>query len=269
MPNTYFEYLYRDEENNKTRKAVVLAGEMELADIAPHLHGGDKFIPHQVGLDDLQENFAIGGYIQPDVDGVWHEIWEVDETEAMPTVEMTAAELKVRFASVTWDVAAAKAELGLEQEVYMQDPNASGTKVEWVGPGMYWFNPLAEAWIKIQDAEMTESISKVRPVRMITRDHVKEVVTLVEPEVLVASSSLPSAREVTWNALKALGYDARMVNVDCFDIHQGGRVHYLSKAEAEALLQAPLPHPVTLADYATWGGLNYWYNFNRRKENGK
>jgi hypothetical protein len=40
------------------------------------------------------------------------------------------------------------------------------------------------------------------------------------------------------NKLRQLGYDARVVNWDCIDIDQGGRMHYLSTDEAEALAAA-------------------------------
>ena len=38
--------------------------------------------------------------------------------------------------------------------------------------------------------------------------------------------------------LRLLGYDAKIVNGDCFDVLQGSCTHYLSYAEAEALLLA-------------------------------
>lgn len=63
------------------------------------------------------------------------------------------------------------------------------------------------------------------------------------------------------NSLRALGYDARLVNVDCFDIHQAGYIHYLSNDEARALAAAPREHPLELKYYATKSGLNYWYKF--------
>lgn len=59
--------------------------------------------------------------------------------------------------------------------------------------------------------------------------------------------------------LRALGYDARLVNGDCFDIHQDGRVHYLSREEAETLNRGGLD----LAKYSERRGLNYWYSFNQ------
>lgn len=61
--------------------------------------------------------------------------------------------------------------------------------------------------------------------------------------------------------LRAFGYDARLVNGDCFDVHQNGRIHYLSRAEAETLNRGGL----TLADYGERCGLNYWYDFSRQE----
>ncbi len=63
------------------------------------------------------------------------------------------------------------------------------------------------------------------------------------------------------DALVKVGYDARCVNGECYDIHQGGRVHYLSAEEGESLAESLLPHPVDLMDYATNMGLNLWYRF--------
>lgn len=60
--------------------------------------------------------------------------------------------------------------------------------------------------------------------------------------------------------LRGLGYDARLVNGDCFDVHQGGRIHYLSKDEAQAL--ADKGAGLNLTDHAERRGLNYWYLFN-------
>ena len=63
------------------------------------------------------------------------------------------------------------------------------------------------------------------------------------------------------NKLRELGYDAKFVNGDCFDIMQDGRIHYLTTQEARDLLSAKLNHPVNLIDYGVKSGLNYWYTF--------
>lgn len=64
--------------------------------------------------------------------------------------------------------------------------------------------------------------------------------------------------------LRSLGYDARLVNGDCFDIHQNGCIHYLSKSEAEALAEVTTEqHPLTIAKYIdpAFHGLNRWHVF--------
>lgn len=59
--------------------------------------------------------------------------------------------------------------------------------------------------------------------------------------------------------LRALGYDARIANGDCFDIHQYGWFHYLSRSEAEALANAGAG--LILTEYSERRGLNRWYTF--------
>lgn len=61
------------------------------------------------------------------------------------------------------------------------------------------------------------------------------------------------------NKLRTLGYDARLVNGDCFDVHQNGRIYYLSKSEGEALAVAG--PDLKLLDHGEKRGLNYWYTF--------
>jgi len=63
------------------------------------------------------------------------------------------------------------------------------------------------------------------------------------------------------NKLRELGYDAKIVNANSFDIHQNGYIHYLSENEAMSLAESNLDHPINLMDYATKNGLNYWYTF--------
>lgn len=67
--------------------------------------------------------------------------------------------------------------------------------------------------------------------------------------------------------LRALGYNARLVNGDCFDVHQDGRIHYLSKLEAKALADAG--SGINLMAHAERRGLNYWYTFPATDEQGE
>lgn len=61
--------------------------------------------------------------------------------------------------------------------------------------------------------------------------------------------------------LRSLGYAAKIVNGDCFDIDQGSATHYLSRAEAEALATAGAG--IDLMAHSERRGLNRWYSFER------
>lgn len=61
--------------------------------------------------------------------------------------------------------------------------------------------------------------------------------------------------------LRALGYEAKLVNGDSFDIPQGGYTHYLSHAEAEALADAGAG--IDLMAQSERRGLNRWYDFRK------
>lgn len=63
------------------------------------------------------------------------------------------------------------------------------------------------------------------------------------------------------NKLRNLGYDARIANFCCYDIHINGWIHYLSFEEASNLIHCNLPHPVDLMLYSELQGLNRWYTF--------
>ncbi len=62
--------------------------------------------------------------------------------------------------------------------------------------------------------------------------------------------------------LRALGYDARLVNMGAFDVHQNYYTHYMSQKEAQELLRATLQYGfLNIAEFGEWIGLNYWYTF--------
>ncbi|MCF7855680.1 MAG: hypothetical protein K9N51_12840 [Candidatus Pacebacteria bacterium] len=118
--NTRICYLYRDASNYKQCGIVVVHGEITSEDLRPHLHFGDLFIPHDVGLPELQKNFAAQGFAFPDDDDhVWHELEMCEPTEDNPTLDISAAELLERFRTADaarWDVQGAEIRLGLNRK---------------------------------------------------------------------------------------------------------------------------------------------------------
>lgn len=65
------------------------------------------------------------------------------------------------------------------------------------------------------------------------------------------------------NKLRALGYAAKLVNGDCFDIDQDDATHYLSRAEAESLVEVGAG--INLMAHSERRGLNRWYTFERKE----
>jgi len=90
----------------------------------------------------------------------------------------------------------------------------------------------------------------------------REYLVLINDE-LAKPHRKDELRKILRDRLRSLGYDARLVNGDCFDIYQGCGIHYLSHDEASALAALPVEvHPVKLIDYGKKNGLNYWYDFS-------
>ena len=115
MRNTCFHYLYRDAANYKQHADVVVRGRVGFEDLKPFLESGEWFIPGDVGLPDLQHNFALQGCALPTADDhVWHELVSCEPADASPTMDMTAAELMQRFRDAArsgWRVSAAQTRL--------------------------------------------------------------------------------------------------------------------------------------------------------------
>ncbi len=117
--NTEINYCYRDFANYRypADPSVVVAGlvtQEELLECCCDELGNDQnlFIPHQVGLEDLQskaENFPSSD------DHVWHELEEVEPTDKKPTIKLTAAQLLKNFKSRKdkWDMLAAMRKVGM------------------------------------------------------------------------------------------------------------------------------------------------------------
>jgi hypothetical protein len=102
MTNTQIEYMYRDASNYKQSDSLIFAGnntDEQRATILGALDA-DRFIPEQVGLEDLGERFG-GSY---DDDSPWHELVGIELTEAEPSVpgEESIADFAQRFVGITW-----------------------------------------------------------------------------------------------------------------------------------------------------------------------
>ena len=106
--NTRLEYMYRDGENYKQHGDVVVRGELTLAELKPHFHDYEFFIPSEVGLEDLQNTPYLA------CDHVWHELHVAEPTDEAPTVNISAQELLARFkaaGSVKWETEAVNARM--------------------------------------------------------------------------------------------------------------------------------------------------------------
>jgi len=94
--NSIINYLYRDRSDCKIypESDVIVRGELSREDFGESLHGEKLFIPHDIGLPELQAQLA--GYPNVDVH-IWHQLDEIKPTEETPTVEITAGEIKSRL----------------------------------------------------------------------------------------------------------------------------------------------------------------------------
>lgn len=89
--NTLLEYQYRDADNYKEYRTVIISGVLEFASIQPFMEREEFFIPAEVGLENLfPEVFS-------EADHVWHEISTLEMTDKPPTVEISAEEMISRF----------------------------------------------------------------------------------------------------------------------------------------------------------------------------
>lgn len=86
--NTLIDYTYRDASNNKVHDCVILDGrlsETQIEAMLGALFEDEKFIPGQVGLDDLQGRFDHGRAWEEQEDHVWHELRAIEFTDRKPT----------------------------------------------------------------------------------------------------------------------------------------------------------------------------------------
>lgn len=144
MKNTSLAYMYRDADNFKQSKVVILAGEITdsmlsriKAALGTNVDQAEElgsFIPGQVGLPDLQNQFSENEITMIDVllsamtdderqnfeamidrnafekpqwnnerDHIWHEMLSLDLVDHMPTVEMRIEDFVSALEAVTWD----------------------------------------------------------------------------------------------------------------------------------------------------------------------
>lgn len=102
--------MYRDASNYKSFRTEVLEGQLttkQLEDIKSKMEVVDGFVPHQVGLDGLQEE--LQGYDNQDWDDD-HQIHEMnveydfESTDKDPTINLTVEDLYNNFMEVeNWD----------------------------------------------------------------------------------------------------------------------------------------------------------------------
>ena len=99
--NTRMSYRYADKTNCRQYTTIVLAGTITWEQIEPYLAKHRSFIPGQLGLEDLQQRFALPGGDHP-----WHQIAPEDirPTEAAPTSVLSGGELAERFGHALWEV---------------------------------------------------------------------------------------------------------------------------------------------------------------------
>lgn len=115
--NTRIEYLYRDANNFKAYRTIVLTGVLTASDLTEiknkcdWFDGDPKFIASEVGLPSPQEDMREYGFPTDD-DHVWCELLEIDTTTKPPTIELTAGRLHAAFAKAAWDETTAMKELG-------------------------------------------------------------------------------------------------------------------------------------------------------------
>ena len=106
--NTKINYRYSNDTGFVDREeTVVVKGEVSLARLTPYLENDDQFIPGQVTLPELN-----GKDVEDD--HPWHEIVDVELTNAQPTIDLSVAELLKNFKQAHdqgWDENAFYAEI--------------------------------------------------------------------------------------------------------------------------------------------------------------
>lgn len=117
--NTKIEYMYRDANNYKAYRTIVLTGVLTASELTEvknkcdWLDGDPKFIASEVGLPSPQHDMDKYGF-PTEADHVWCELLtlELASEPATKDVTLTAGQLRAAFAKAKWDETAAMKELG-------------------------------------------------------------------------------------------------------------------------------------------------------------
>jgi hypothetical protein len=98
--NTHINYQYRDASNYKAypQSDIIIEGELTWSDFKPALHMGEMFIPHDLDLPELQSQ--LENYPNQD-DHIWHQLLDLELTDADPTTNITADEIRQRLETFT------------------------------------------------------------------------------------------------------------------------------------------------------------------------
>lgn len=109
--NTEVSYMYRDADNYKVSRRVVLGGTITVAkamEIVRALDEGQYFVPSEIGLEDIQGGFLAGADWNEQVDHPFHELTGIALTDDEPFGDMTAAKFHERFVMADWKAGEAR-----------------------------------------------------------------------------------------------------------------------------------------------------------------
>lgn len=140
-------YIYRDADNFKTGVTVALPGNLDVMDVSAisrKMNWMDGFVPGQVGLPDLQQDFNEGmTWWDEERDHPFHELTSITIARVPPrdarVLDLPAAELRDRIMGVReWDanyLPPFHEEMAARKEEYEHDPDAFDTRLKaWLFP---------------------------------------------------------------------------------------------------------------------------------------
>ncbi len=103
--NTEISYMYRDADNYKVGRNVVLAGALTLDQAIAMVAALDErqwFVPSKTGLDDIQSDFVAGAEWDEQSDHPFHELTGIAITDRDSFGDVSARELHDRFLVADW-----------------------------------------------------------------------------------------------------------------------------------------------------------------------